>query len=179
MALALPCYFYMTILLGADIASRHGAIVDSNGALLYGFHDGNGMDSTQEDMWQRARLAAGYVPMRSNVAVDWDVNIGSFGSSTPGKKRPFNNPKVGVILTVQVMFFVAFCRLERKAHVQFITPAELRKRLNLPVKMSKEAVHAAMWDKLPVHLTTGKAHSRAEVREDMIDGYLLTLAYRG
>jgi hypothetical protein len=120
------------MVVGADIALTHGALVTLDGRVLHRYYDQPGMSGSVDDWFATAFLAAGKVPLRSIVIVDWDRDIGRWG----------HNPTIGVLLTMSIAFFVGQCFI-RNCSVHLVTPAMVREALGLDRYCSKETVHGA------------------------------------
>lgn len=156
----------MALIVGADPAINHGAIVDVNGRIIYTYDNGKGMKSSMEDLYQLSMNAASSLPMGCILVMDWDRTVTSWG----------RDPRVGTLMTIIAVGLGYIARLTRKANVKFVSPSAIRHCLDLPAKASKATVHKAYKDILPPSLR-GKFHKSADVRGDCIDAYILCNTY--
>jgi hypothetical protein len=155
------------LVLGADLASRHGCIVDITGKVYYMYDDGTGLDSSLEQIYSRAEDAALAIPLGCTVVIDWDRTITSWGP----------NAKTGTLLTLYTWAFGIMCRLLRRASVRYVSPSTVRHCLGLPDKAPKLDCHKAIWHLMPPRLRSNSVHSKKEVREDMRDAWILCFTY--
>lgn len=146
------------LLLGADLAIKHGALVDINGRVLHLYRDQVGLISNVEELYQVARLCANATPSKSTVCIDWDRNQGSWG----------NNPTVGVLITLIVGFYGALCRV-KGCDVHYVTPSIIRVCLGLQDQCSKEDVHWNVRNFCPVFAD--------DPAGDLLDAWLLAYTY--
>src|SRR6185369_7639260 len=100
-------------MIGADLALKHGALVDLNGAILHQYKDRPW--DTMEQVFQTARAAANATPSRSLVILDFDRTMGSWG----------DNPAVGTMLAVISAFYAALIRT-KKCQVAYCSPNLVR-----------------------------------------------------
>lgn len=119
-------------IIGADLALNHGAIVRADGFILHTYDTGKGLASSIEELYQSAMQISSYIPLGSNVAVDWDRNISAFGGVS----------KTGTLMTVLIVYFTAILRLQNHCQCTLVAPSQVRKMLKLPLTCKKEIVHA-------------------------------------
>lgn len=161
----------MSALVGADLAT-HGAIVDSNGKVLYVYEDVINLGYELEDMDKITLHLASFVPLGSNVAVDWDKTTYAWGNFT-NKAAIIKNAQISSMLTLLAIMFGMHCRYLRKCTIRFITPAQVRQCLGLKRNCDKSEVHKATEHLMPPTIA-GKCFPRADVRGDKKDAWILT-----
>jgi hypothetical protein len=154
-------------IIGADLALKHGAVVDKEGKIIFVYQSPDGMNSTFESLYQRAKSAALAVPENSIVAVDFDRTCTSWGK----------NPKVGTLLVILNWSFAVIVRELRNCQVQFVSPSSIRSCLGLSPQTSKRDVHKQTAHLLPENLRGTKFHKDADVRGDIKDAWLLATTY--
>ena len=157
-------------IVGADLALKHGAIVDQLGKIIFTYENAEGMTSSLDSIYRRCQSAALAVPMDSIVVVDWDRDICSWGQKT-------RNAKVGTLLTLICWGFACLAMEKRKARIHFASPDAVRICLQLPRRASKEEVHAVTKHLLPRTLRGAKFKTTADLRGDCIDAWLLAFTY--
>lgn len=159
-------------IIGADLALNHGAMVSADGYIVKVYGKGKGLSSTVEELFEQALELSSYIPYNSNVAIDWDRNIASFGGIS----------KTGVLMTVLVIHFIDILRLQNKCQCTLVAPSQIRKMLKLPLTCKKEIVHAKV--NFPNHINDFKyrkekvnlpirAAEPKEVKGDLKDAYIL------
>ena len=158
-------------IVGADLALRHGAIVDAQGNIIFVYLSPDGMNSSVESLYARSFEAAKSLPENCIVVCDWDRTISSWG----GKKR--TNASVGTLLTLVTYGFAIMARLLKQSQVQFVSPSAIREALGLPPQTSKEDVHKFTKNIWPVTLQNPKFHPHKDIRGDCIDAWLLASTY--
>lgn len=146
------------LIVGADLAIKHGSIVDINGNILHVYQDQLGLISTVEDLYQTARKAANATPPKSIVCIDWDRNIGHWG----------DNPTIGVMITMIVGMYGTMCRI-KGCEVNFVTPTIIRVCLGLEEMTSKEDVHFNVRNICPLFVN--------DTDGDLLDAWLLAHTY--
>lgn len=146
------------IVVGADLAIRHGAIVDINGTVLHVYKDQLGLLSNVEELFQTARVAANATPRKCIVCIDWDRNQGHWG----------NNPTVGVLITMICGMYGTLCRM-KGCDVNYVTPSIIRVCLGLEQMTNKEDVHFNVRNFAPVFADDPEG--------DLLDAWLLAYTY--
>lgn len=154
-------------IIGADLALRHGAIVNAVGTIIHTYLSPDGMNSTFESLYQRGKTAALSVPEHSIVALDLDRTCTSWGK----------NPKVGTLLIILNWSFAVCVRELRSCQVQFVSPSSVRSCLGLSPQTSKRDVHKQTAHLLPENLRGTKFHKDPDIRGDIKDAYLLAMTY--
>jgi hypothetical protein len=149
----------MPLIVGADLALNHGAIVDINGNLVHEYHDGLGMMSSADMLYARAMQCSAVTPEGCTVVVDWDRNMATWGS----------HPTTGVLITMLLSFYGALCRT-RDCDVHYVTPDLIRYCLGLAPQTIKSDVHEAV-KKLAPPLLKRDSHG------DNIDAWLLAYTF--
>ena len=158
-------------IVGADLALRHGAIVDAQGVIIFVYVSPDGMNSSVESIYARSLKAAQALPENCIVVCDWDRTISSWG----GKKR--SNASVGTLLTLMTYGFAIMARLLRQSQVQFVSPAAVREALGFSPQTSKEDIHKQTRNIWPASLQNPKFHPHKDVRGDCVDAWLLAATY--
>lgn len=160
------------LIIGADLALNHGALVGSDGSILHVYKQGKGLISTVDELWEMALLLSSYVPLGANVAVDWDRNIGSFGS----------NSKTATLMTVLIIHFIDILRMQNHSRCTLVAPSQIRAMLKLPLTCKKEVVHNKVT--FPENINAWKcrkdkvslpyrAAEPKEIKGDVKDAYIL------
>lgn len=147
------------LIVGADLAIKHGSLVDIHGNILHIYKDQLGLISNVEELFQTARAAANATPRKSVVCIDWDRNQGHWG----------NNPTIGVLITMIVGFYGALVRT-KGCDVHYVTPSIIRVCLGLQDQCSKEDVHFNVRNFCP--------HFEDDPEGDMLDAWLLAWTYK-
>ena len=158
------------LVVGADLALRHGALVSAAGEIIYTYTSLDGMDSTLESIYIRIKNIIEALPIESVAVIDWDRTIGSWGKGR-------SNSNVGTLLTLVNWGVGLLARESRKAQVHFVAPAQVRKALGLPPGTSKRDVHKLTAHMLPDTLMGTKFHKDADVRGDCKDAFLLARTF--
>lgn len=160
------------VIVGVDLALRHGAIVSSAGEIIHIFQSKDGMDSTLESIYARSREAAQALPRGCIAVIDWDRTISSWNRKGRG-----NNSNVGTLLTLMSWGFGILARELKSAQVHFVSPSQVRAALGLSPQTSKTDVHKATKHLRPLTIQGTKFHKDADVRGDCVDGWLLAFTY--
>lgn len=121
------------MIVGADIALNHGALVTTDGQLLCYYEDGIGMMSGASDLYAIADKLARNTPAGSTVIIEWDRDMGHWRS-----------PTVGVLMTMLAAFYGGIIQATRDCEVHYVTPALVRFCLGLEPTTSKKNMHAAI-----------------------------------
>lgn len=148
------------MVIGADVAINHAALVNQHGEVLHYFDDGNGMLSTTEQLYEKAVELANATPKSSVVVIDFDRDQGSWGP-----------PKVGILITMQVAFYGALITATRDCQVHYVTPALVRYCLGLPNTTSKKDLHIAVHKMYPDTVYIKDPHG------DKMDAWVLAVTY--
>lgn len=162
--------------IGADLALRHGALVDAAGNILYYYESPDGMNSSLESIYIRHYQAASMLPKDCIVVCDWDRTIASWGGKS-NKKKGRTNSSVGTLLTLMNYGFGVCSRIMRNAEVQFVAPSAVREALGLPPQTSKEDVHKATRHLWPQEFRKPRFLPTADLRGDCVDAWLLAATY--
>lgn len=147
------------MIIGADIALNHGALVTDTGKVIFNYTDGLGMRSRADDLYQRAQQLLTFTPKRATIVIDFDREMGSWG----GK------PSVALLMTMLVSMYGALAQNTRRT-VVYATPSLLRYCVGAPLMSSKKEVHDLVREHAPTFV--GDKHG------DMLDAWLLAWAYK-
>lgn len=120
------------MVIGADLALNHGALVGIDGTVLAQYSNGIGMLSGPADLYSIACLFSRNTPANSIVIVDWDRDSGNWRS-----------PTVGCLMTMLASFYGALAMSVRRSTVHYIAPRQVRECLGLEQKAAKSLVHEA------------------------------------
>jgi hypothetical protein len=148
----------MGLIIGADLAIRHGALVDINGNLLHSYKNELGMMSSFTDLFDIAETSYHATPIGAIIAIDFDRTLGSWN----------RNPEQGILLTMLVAFYGALCHATCDVH--YVTPSLVRSCLGLPRTAHKSEVHHAVKDLVPKGLYK-------DSKGDNIDSWVLAWTY--
>lgn len=146
------------MIVGADLAIKHGSLVDLDGNIIYVYKDRDGLISNVDELFEVARLCANATPRKAIVCIDWDRNISSWG----------DNPQVGTLITMICSFYGALCRV-KGCQVNYVTPNIIRVCLGLEGMCSKADVH---WN---VRNLAPKFDD--DLEGDLLDAWLLAYTY--
>lgn len=146
------------MIIGADLALKHGALVDIDGNVIFTYTDRPGLDTTLEDVFQTARIAATATPSRSIIIIDFDRTQGSWSAGS-----------TGTLITLLTGYYTALVRTKR-CLVSYCSPNQVRLCLGCQPFCSKEDVHFAARDYIPAGLDDPEG--------DKIDAWLLALTYQ-
>lgn len=154
-----------SLIVSADLALNHGAVVDEYGKVLYWYGEGKGRLSSFVDLLRIAEAAVDCVPLYSSVAIDYDVRSSSWGK----------DPVIGTKMIVLGTQF-AVLAMERKAcEVHLVSPATVRKCLGISVKANKQACWEAVRSYYPPTLTK---ETKGEAKGDALDAWIMCYAFR-
>lgn len=188
------------MIIGADLALNHGALVNSQGQIIYEYSTGKGNDSQVGDLYSialEARSAihraivdslnipkVGYSGLPHykqlqgyTVAIDWDRNVGSWGAKFDGKgRRRGSTPITAILMTALINQFIAICVDRDNAEIHTVSPSMVRRCLTLGPRVSKDDVHKHCKNQglLPKSIYPLR-RSNQEVKGDIIDAYLLAI----
>lgn len=176
------------MIIGADLALNHGALVNSQGQIIYEYSKGKGNDSQVGDLYSIALEARSAIhraiatSFRSNgytIAIDWDRNVGSWGAKFDGKgRRRGSTPITAILMTALINQFIAICVDRDNAEIHTVSPSMVRRCLTLGPRVSKDDVHKHCKNRglLPKSIyPLRRSRSNQEVKGDIIDAYLLAI----
>lgn len=146
------------MIIGADISLRHGALVQSNGNVLFEYTDGCGMDCTIPELYARAQQLLRYTPSRAKVIIDFDRDSGNWGK-----------PSVALLITVLVSMYGALAQNSGRT-VIYATPELIRHCAGLSPYTSKKEVHEHVRSYAPVYAS--------DKHGDLMDAWLLAHSYQ-
>lgn len=175
------------MIIGADLALNHGALVNSQGQIIYEYSKGKGNDSQVGDLYSialearsaihRAIVANISTNVSYTIAIDWDRNVGSWGAKFDGKgRRRGSTPITAILMTALINQFIAICVDRDNAEIHTVSPSMVRRCLTLGPRVSKDDVHKYCKNQglLPKSIYPLR-RSNQEVKGDIIDAYLLAI----
>ncbi len=121
------------MIVGCDLALIHGALVTSEGELLFAYTGRKGMAVTSEELYDLAQELILHTPSKSTLVIDFDRRAGFWGGG--------RSPEVAVLITQLVSFYGAMAQGKRNCSVYYVTPGLVRYCLGLPPMCSKSDVH--------------------------------------
>lgn len=169
------------MIIGADLALNHGALVNSQGQIIYEYSSGKGNDSQVGDLYSIALEARSAIHRaivgNYTIAIDWDRNVGSWGAKFDGKgRRRGSTPITAILMTALINQFIAICVDRDNAEIHTVSPSMVRRCLTLGPRVSKDDVHKHCKNQglLPKSIYPLR-RSNQEVKGDIIDAYLLAI----